>query len=123
MTVYSTSGVAGHTTYLLGVDLHEGAANIYSIFGSEENPLIVPAAYQVAAPFGKDVGGTNPALWAVMAETEFDSYLTVGDQAGCVPSPLAPPPRPPGGLRRRPVCLITVPVKPPCELHSVGFCG
>jgi len=37
-----------------------------------------PPAYQVATPFGVNIGGANPAFFAVMAECEYDSWLTVG---------------------------------------------
>ena len=33
---------------------------------------------QVAAPFGVDIGGTNPAFWTFSVESEFDSWLSVG---------------------------------------------
>ena len=38
-----------------------------------------PAAYQVPAPFGSDMGAPNPAFIAFNADVAFDSYLTVGD--------------------------------------------
>ena len=75
-----------HTTYRLVLDLKDNAVNVYSIFGHEGHPLTVPPAYQVAAPFGADVGGVNPALFAAMPTAEFDSWLSVGviggDDAG-----------------------------------------
>ena len=40
--------------------------------------MTLPAAFQTAAPFGANTGGTNPAFWPLMAGTEFDSWLTVG---------------------------------------------
>ena len=40
--------------------------------------MVVPAADQVASPFGADVGGVNPALFSANADAEFDSWLTVG---------------------------------------------
>ena len=41
-----------------------------------------PAGYQVATPFGVDIGGVSPAFFGVMAESEFDSWLTIGMTAG-----------------------------------------
>ena len=57
VTTYSTGGIAGLTTYRLSVTLTGSAINIYSIFGQVSEPMLVPAAYQVDAPFGQDVGG------------------------------------------------------------------
>ena len=34
--------------------------------------------YQVLAPFGVDVGGTNAAFAAFAPDSEFDSWLTIG---------------------------------------------
>ena len=45
-------------------------------------PLELPPAYQVASPFGADIGGTNPLWWGMMAETQYDSWLTVGATDG-----------------------------------------
>ena len=30
------------------------------------------------APFGVDIGGTNPAFWTFSAASQFDSWLSVG---------------------------------------------
>ena len=43
----------------------------------------LPAAYQCAAPFGGNTGGTNVAFWAIannaaLGFAQFDSWLTVG---------------------------------------------
>ena len=54
------------------------ASNVYTIYGNADSPMSLPAAYQVAAPFGANTGGTNPAFWPLAAGTEFDSWLTVG---------------------------------------------
>ena len=40
--------------------------------------MSIPAAYQVATPFGTNIGPTNPAFFAVMADCEFDSFVTLG---------------------------------------------
>ena len=52
--------------------------------------MSIPAAYQMATPFGANTGGTNPAFWPLMAGTEYDSWLTVGitggDAAGALSS-------------------------------------
>ena len=55
-------GVAGMTTYRLSLALGSSERNVYTIFGITGHPLQMPAAFQAPAPFGGDVGGTNPAL-------------------------------------------------------------
>ena len=40
--------------------------------------MVIPAAFQVAAPFGAHVGGTNPAFWTYSPDTQYDSWMTVG---------------------------------------------
>ena len=61
------------------VNLHNNALNFYSIFGEKglNRDMSVPAAFQVAAPFGHTVGGTNPLFWEIMPEAQWDSWLTV----------------------------------------------
>ena len=75
---------AGWTTYQLSVDLPAGAANIYAFAGTPSHavgvsaPLVLPAAYQAAAPFGVHAGGIDPAFFALAPESEYDSWITVG---------------------------------------------
>lgn len=76
--IVSTSGIAGFTTYRLSLGLSGSTHNAYTIAGSAYNPMYVPPARQVAAPFGADTGGTNPAYFAYNAECQYDSWLTVG---------------------------------------------
>jgi len=82
-TADAGEGVAGHTTYRLSLLLNPAqTTNIYTIFGEEGSQLSVPPAYQVATPFGVDIGGTYPQFWAAMADSKFDSWLTVGITEG-----------------------------------------
>jgi hypothetical protein len=82
----------GYTTYQLKLVLGEDEVNCYTIFGDPhpDHHMIMPAAFQAAAPFGANMGGTNPAFWPIMADTQFDSWLTVGltegDTAGAISS-------------------------------------
>eukprot|EP01046_Picozoa_sp_COSAG06_P026319 COSAG06_NODE_2260_length_7213_cov_19.735732_2_plen_301_part_00 len=76
------SSAAGMTTYQLHTVLPATAANVYALAGTTDQALTMPAAFQVAAPFGVDVGGVNPAFYAVSADAEFDSWLTVGPTDG-----------------------------------------
>eukprot|EP01052_Picozoa_sp_SAG31_P007916 SAG31_NODE_388_length_16371_cov_5.228982_3_plen_552_part_00 len=77
-TVISTGDVDGYTTYQLSLSLEGVAGSVYTIYGSPDSPMIVPAAHQVAPPFGANTGGVSPALLSVSPEAQFDSWLTVG---------------------------------------------
>ena len=59
-----------------------GCANIYTIAGTVSTALQIPAGFQVAVPFGVDIGGTNPAFWAILPESQYDSWLTIGIDDG-----------------------------------------
>merc|ERR1712146_104358 len=78
----SAPSLDGYDTYQLAVTLTGDASNVYTIYGTVDSPISVPAAFQQDAPFGANVGGTNPAFWAVVAAAEFDSWLTVGITQG-----------------------------------------
>ena len=82
VTVVATDGVAGFTTVRLTLTLTAEQENVYSLFGEPGATISMPPAFQVAAPFGTDYGGANPALFALMPESEFDSWLTVGTTTG-----------------------------------------
>ena len=71
---------AGYTTVKLKCELPEGATNVYAMAGVPHNPMSFPAAFQVPAPFGSDIGAPNPAFIAFNPDVAFDSYLTVGDE-------------------------------------------
>ena len=80
---------AGWTTFRLSLALGPKAADVYTIYGDSGTPegaggttLVMPPAYQVAAPFGADLGGTNPQFWAIQAESQWDSWVTVGVTEG-----------------------------------------
>ena len=72
----------GHTTFRLVLTLPESAENVYSIYGYSDNSMLIPAAFQVPAPFGVDVGGANAAFFAFMAAAEYDSWITIGLTGG-----------------------------------------
>jgi hypothetical protein len=48
----------------------------------DSRPMRIPAALQQDAPFGVDVGGSNPQFFPIVPECEFDSWLTVGPTDG-----------------------------------------
>ena len=80
--VVSTTGIPSMTTIRLTLALDSTQSNVYSSFGTTDGTMSIPPAYQAAAPFGVDIGGASPAFFAVMAECEFDSWLTVGITTG-----------------------------------------
>ena len=89
---------AGWTTYQLSVDLPAGATNIYALAGTPSHavglsaPLVLPAAFQAASPFGVHVGGVNPVLTAANPDAggAYDSWITVGVTDGSAEVSLSP---------------------------------
>ena len=83
VTTVSTGGLPGYTTYQVTLTPNTGKAHsIYTIYGEPDHALEIPPARQVATPFGADVGGVNPAFYAINAECEYDSWLSVGITQG-----------------------------------------
>ena len=79
------ASIEGHVTLLLSLQLNDEARNVYALHGGTEtgSPLYFPPAYQVAAPFGTNVGGVPSAFWE-LADTgaRWDSWLTLGITEG-----------------------------------------
>ena len=73
-----TASSASSITYLLSVQLQGDAQSVYSLFGTPDAPILLPPAFQVAPPFGSDVGGTPPLFWPYHPAAQWDSWLTVG---------------------------------------------
>ena len=86
----SATSMAGMDTYTFTARPKGTASNIYTIFGSLTSDMVVPPAYQEAAPFGANTGGVAAAFAAVVPTAAFDSWLTVGvtdgDAAGALSS-------------------------------------
>ena len=82
--VVAVNGIPGYTTVRLSVTLAAEQTNVYALAGSsfQGSPMVFPPAYQVAAPFGADIGGTPPAYWQFTPESQYDSWLTVGLTTG-----------------------------------------
>ena len=55
LALSATQGVPGYTTYRLALDLANDAANVYTIFGRQGEPMSFPPAFQVSRPFGAHV--------------------------------------------------------------------
>ena len=93
VVTYSTTGVQGMTTYRLMFALEPGMNNVYAMAGdSDGHPLSFPPAFQVATPFGVDIGGVNPAFIQFNPQAEFDSWLTVGITDGSHPGAISASP-------------------------------
>eukprot|EP01052_Picozoa_sp_SAG31_P018585 SAG31_NODE_1321_length_8801_cov_7.086532_4_plen_165_part_00 len=94
-TTFSTgdTGLPGYSTYHLELQLAGVATNLYTIYGTPTNPMLLPPAWQVAnVAFGSNRGGVNPLLLeqpvcdppsagrpdAGHMGCGYDSWLTVG---------------------------------------------
>jgi len=76
--VVATDGIAGYTTYRMSATLaNPDMTNLYALYGNADSPLTAPPAFHVAAPFGSDVGGVDPVLFAASPDAEHDSWLTI----------------------------------------------
>ena len=93
MTSVTTLGSsdAGVTVQLV-LNLDDHKANVYAMAGTAETTMSFPPAYQVAAPFGADIGGVSPAFFAIVADAAYDSWLTVGVTDGSAPGAIAASP-------------------------------
>eukprot|EP01052_Picozoa_sp_SAG31_P000049 SAG31_NODE_2_length_46263_cov_45.908043_19_plen_1319_part_00 len=76
--VVATDGVELHTTYRLMVDLVNSARNIYTIYGSADDNMILPAAFHHPVPFGSNIGAVNPIFFEFEPASEYDSWLALG---------------------------------------------
>ena len=90
-------GVAGWTTVQLTVTLDATMDNVYAMAGTADTTMSFPPAYQCATPFGADIGGANPAFFAIannaaLGYAEFDSWLTVGITDGTGAGPISASP-------------------------------
>ena len=75
---YAVDGIDGYTTWEFFLDLDGEVMNAYTFAGStsEGHGTSIPAGYQVAAPFGANVGGNRPAYWPYNADAQYDSWVT-----------------------------------------------
>ena len=75
----SSRGIDGYTTWNLTIQMLGNAKNAYTIYGSKDAPLVMPAVYKCNCdPFGSNIGGTNPQFWAYKQEAQWDSWITIG---------------------------------------------
>eukprot|EP01043_Picozoa_sp_COSAG02_P074176 COSAG02_NODE_14735_length_1242_cov_1.049869_2_plen_264_part_01 len=81
-------------TVRLVVTLSSVQSNVYAMAGFIGSPIEFPAAYQVATPFGVDIGGVPPAFFAIanneaLGFSEFDSWLSIGVTDGSAPGAIS----------------------------------
>ena len=69
------ASVAGHTTYQLELAPVGKADTVYTIYGHDSVPLVMPAAFQSPAPFGTHTGGSPFEFFQFAPDCQFDSYL------------------------------------------------
>ena len=86
------------TTVRLTITLDATQENVYAMAGTDTAiALVIPPAYQCATPFGADIGGANPAFFAIannaaLGYAEFDSWLTIGVTDGSAPGAITASP-------------------------------
>jgi len=93
-------GTSPHgSTVQLTAHLDAKKANVYALAGAtganvdgHDRVMKFPAAFQVATPFGTDIGGVAPAFFAVNPDCQYDSWLTVGVTDGSAAGGLATSP-------------------------------
>jgi hypothetical protein len=56
-TTQMSSSKSGYNTYQVGVNFDSALVeDVYALFGEDGSTMVIPPAFQVAAPFGTDVG-------------------------------------------------------------------
>ena len=88
----STAGWArtGYETYRLQATLTGTRSSVYAIYGdSAVHAFRLPPAFQVDAPFGSQVGGTNAVFATINPDVQYDSWLTIGIEDGNINNALS----------------------------------
>ena len=57
----TSTAKSGYTTYQVTATYDRTVTEVYALFGQAGVPLAIPPAFQVAAPFGTDVGPVRPS--------------------------------------------------------------
>ena len=52
----TSTAKAGYTTYRVVSQFDRTSSEVYALFGEAGHSLVIPPAFQLAAPFGSDVG-------------------------------------------------------------------
>ena len=85
---YENENIQGYTVYEVSLEIKNSNSNIFAIYGTRDNPMIIPKAYQLPNNQGTNVGGINPIIKQYIPDTNYDSWLTIsltdGDPMGQV---------------------------------------
>ncbi len=69
-TTQMSTSKRGYETYRVGVNFDSSVVqDVYALFGEAGDPMIIPPAFQVAAPFGADVGPVRPCLCSQLLDS------------------------------------------------------
>ena len=74
----NNNNLPGYSIFEVSLELKNLNSNIYAIYGTEENIMRIPAAYQKTHHQGVNVGGINPLLLNYVPDAQYDSWLTIG---------------------------------------------
>ena len=80
ITNCNQDGIFGYTTYSLSLLIKPNINidNIYAIYGTQENKMNIPPAYNSETEFNSNIGGTSEFIKNYSPNTAFDSWLTIG---------------------------------------------
>ena len=84
VTHCGSDGINGYTTYRLSliVKPNMNVFNIYAIYGNTGESLYLPPAYQDSFASGSNIGGVNPYIISMNPNSNYDSWLTIGETNG-----------------------------------------
>ena len=88
--VATADAVQGFTTFQLFVrpHVHGASLTVSEVFGDARDPLVLPPAFQVEAPFGASVGAVAPEIQRAKKQANADSWLTIGDDVSRLCTPM-----------------------------------
>jgi hypothetical protein len=69
---------SGYETFRVSAQFGPRATSVYALYGEPGAPLEIPPAFQVAPPFGSDIGPVDAAFLPLLPDAQFDSWLTIG---------------------------------------------
>ena len=74
----------GYETYRLGIRILDDSniQNVYAIYSAAGAEMSIPPAFHVATPFGSHTGGVSSLFYGAAPDSEFDSWITVGEVGG-----------------------------------------
>jgi len=88
ITTCSEGGLPGYTTYQLSIKFKENKniKNLFAIYGSSTNgqggQMIIPPAKNIDNIFGSNIGGVSNEIILMNPESEYDSWITIGETDG-----------------------------------------